>query len=139
MPTLSCNVVSAQEAIYTGDVKMLMATGIEGELGILPGHIPLVTLLKPGPVRVVEKDGTQEVVYVSGGVLEVLPEKITLLADSAVRASDLDEAKIEQARKEAEALLSEQKSSLDTSAALASLAESVAQMQTLRKFKNKVM
>lgn len=139
MPTLSCNVVSAQEAIYTGDVKMLMATGIEGELGILPGHIPLVTLLKPGPVRVVEKDGTQEVVYVSGGVLEVLPEKITLLADSAVRASDLDEAKIEQARKEAEALLSEQKSSLDSSAALASLAESVAQMQTLRKFKNKVM
>lgn len=139
MPTLSCNVVSAQEAIYTGDVKMLMATGIEGELGILPGHIPLVTLLKPGPVRVVEKDGTQEVLYVSGGVLEVLPEKITLLADSAVRASDLDEAKIEQARKEAEALLSEQKSSLDSSAALASLAESVAQMQTLRKFKNKVM
>lgn len=139
MPTLNCNVVSAQEAIYTGDVKMLMATGIEGELGILPGHIPLVTLLKPGPVRVVEKDGTQEVVYVSGGVLEVLPEKITLLADSAVRASDLDEAKIEQARKEAEALLSEQKSSLDTTAALTSLAESVAQLQTLRKFKNKVM
>lgn len=138
MPTLTCNVVSASEAIYSGEVKMLVATGVEGELGIMPGHIPLVTLLKPGPVRVLLKDDTEEIVYVSGGVLEVQPQSVTVLADSALRANDLDEAKIEAARKEAQALLANNQSSIDTTAALTSLAESVAQLQTLRKFKNKV-
>lgn len=137
MSTFSCNVVSASESIYSGEISMLVASGVQGELGIMPGHIPLVTLLKPGALRVKQADGTEELVYISGGVLEVQPNTVTVLADSAVRAHDLDEAKILEARKEAENLLAEQKNSLDTSAALASLAESAAQLATLQKLKNR--
>lgn len=137
MSTFSCNVVSASESIYSGEISMLVASGVQGELGIMPGHIPLVTLLKPGALRVKQADGTEELVYISGGVLEVQPNTVTVLADSAVRAHDLDEAKILEARKEAESLLAEQKNSLDTSAALASLAESAAQLATLQKLKNR--
>lgn len=137
MGTLSCNVVSASDPIYTGDIAMLIATGVEGELGIMPGHIPLVTLLKPGSMRLQLTDGSEELVYISGGVLEVQPHSVTVLADSAVRAHDLDEASILEARKQAESLLADQKGNLDTSAALASLAESVAQLATLQKLKNR--
>lgn len=137
MSTMKCSVVSASEPIYEGDITMLIATGIEGELGILPQHIPLVTLLKPGPMRVQLEDGSEEIVYVSGGVLEVQPTSVTVLADSAVRADDLDEAQIVEARKQAESLLADQKGDLDSAAALTALAESVAQLQTLRKFKNR--
>lgn len=137
MGTLTCNVVSASDPIYSGEINMLVATGVEGELGIMPGHIPLVTLLKPGAMRMVQADGSEELVYISGGVLEVQPHTVTVLADSAVRAHDLDEAKILEARKAAESLLAEQKGSLNTSAALASLAESAAQLATLQKLKNR--
>lgn len=138
MATLNCHVVSAQEEIYTGEIKMLIANGVNGELGIMPSHIPLITMLKPGSLRVIDENDNEEIVYVSGGVLEVLPDKITVLADSAIRPDDLDEAKIEAARKEAESLLANQSSSIDSAAALTSLAESVAQLQTIRKFKNKI-
>lgn len=137
MATLQCNVVSAKETIYSGEISMLIATGIEGEVGILPGHIPFITLLKPGTMQIKTSSGNDEMVYVSGGVLEVQPHLVTVLADTAVRANDLDEAKILEARRHAEQTLQNQKADIDTSAALAALAESLAQLQTLQKFKNR--
>lgn len=137
MATLQCNVVSAKETIYSGEISMLIATGVEGEVGILPGHIPYITLLKPGTMHIKTSNGNDEMVYVSGGVLEVQPHLVTVLADTAVRANDLDEAKILEARRHAEQSLQNQKADIDTSAALAALAESLAQLQTLQKFKNR--
>ena len=137
MATLQCNVVSAKETIYSGEISMLIATGVEGEVGILPGHIPFITLLKPGTMQIKTSNGNDEMVYVSGGVLEVQPHLVTVLADSAVRANDLDEAKILEARRHAEQTLQNQKADIDTSAASAALAESLAQLQTLQKFKNR--
>ncbi|MEC7120025.1 MAG: F0F1 ATP synthase subunit epsilon [Pseudomonadota bacterium] len=137
MATLQCDVVSVNESIFSGTVKMLIAKGVGGELGILPGHAPLITLLQPGPVRVQREDGSEEIIYVSGGVLEVQPHMVTLLADSAIRAHDLSEAQILEARKQAETLLANQSSELNTGAALASLAETAAQLQTLQKLKNR--
>lgn len=134
MATLQCNVVSAKETIYSGEISMLIATGVEGEVGILPGHIPFITLLKPGTMQIKTSNGNDEMVYVSGGVLEVQPHLVTVLADTAVRANDLDEAKILEARRHAEQTLQNQKADIDISAALA---ESLAQLQTLQKFKNR--
>lgn len=139
MSTMQCDVVSVKESIYSGPVSMLIAKGVGGELGILPGHAPMVTLLQPGPIRVQLSNGTEEVVYVSGGVLEVQPHVVTVLADSAIRADNLDEAAIIEARRNAEQLLSNQKSEVDTAAALAALAETAAQLETLRKIKNRAM
>ena len=137
MATLQWNVVSAKETIYSGEISMLIASGVEGEVGILPGHIPFITLLKPGAMQIKTSNGNDEMVYVSGGVLEVQPHLVTVLADTAVRANDLDEAKILEARRHAEQTLQNQKADIDTSAALAALAESLAQLQTLQKFKNR--
>lgn len=137
MATLQCNVVSAKETIYTGEISMLVATGVEGEVGILPGHIPFITLLRPGAMHIKTSNGNDEMVYISGGVLEVQPHLVTVLADSAVRAHDLDEARIAEARRHAEETLKNQKADMDTSAAMAALAESIAQLQTLQKFRNR--
>lgn len=139
MATMQCDVVSVKESIYTGQITMLIAKGAGGELGILPGHAPLVTLLQPGPIRVQLENGTEEIVYVSGGVLEVQPNVVTVLADTAIRADNLDEAAILEARKNAETLLANQKNEVDTAAALASLSEIAGQLETIRKIKNRAM
>lgn len=135
--TIKCDIVSASESIYGGAVTMVIAHGVQGDLGILPGHAPLLTQLSPGPVRVVKEGGEEEVYYVSGGMLEVQPDLVTILADTAVRAHDVDEAAAEQARKHALEALSNQKSEMDTSAALAALAEAAAQLRTLQQMKNR--
>ncbi len=137
MATFQCRVVSAKEALFTGDVKMLVASGQEGELGVMAGHTPLITLLKPGVLKLTMADGSEEVIYVSGGVLEVQPKGVMVLADSAERAANLDESKIAEARRAAETLLANQSDTLQTNAALAALAESVAQLQTIQKYKNR--
>lgn len=137
MATFKCRVVSAREELYAGDVNMLIASGHGGEIGVLAGHTPLITLLKPGPMRLKLADGGEEVIYVSGGVLEVQPHVVTVLADGAERAKDLDEAKIAEARRAAEQMLTNQSNTLQTNAALAALAESVAQLQTIQKYKNR--
>jgi F-type H+-transporting ATPase subunit epsilon len=137
MSTMQCDVVSVKESLYSGAVTMLIAKGAGGELGIMPGHAPLVTLLQPGAIRVQLENGTEELIYVSGGVLEVQPHVVTILADTAVRAENLDEAAILEARKNAETLLANQKSELDSAAALAALAETAAQLETIRKIKNR--
>ncbi|OTG86792.1 F0F1 ATP synthase subunit epsilon [Acinetobacter sp. ANC 4558] len=139
MATMQCDVVSVQESLYSGTITMLIAKAAGGEIGVLPGHTPLVTLLKPGAIRVLLENGTEELIYVSGGVLEVQPHVVTILADTAVRAHDLDEAAIVEARKHAEQLLANQKSDLDSAAALAALAETAAQLDTIRKIKNRAL
>lgn len=135
--TIQCDIVSASESIYGGNVTMIIAHGVQGDLGILPGHAPLLTQLSPGPVRVIKEGGEEEVYYVSGGMLEVQPTIVTILADTAVRAADVDAAAAEQARKAALESLSNQKSEMDTSAALAALAEAAAQLRTLQQMKNR--
>lgn len=137
MASFDCRVVSATESLFEGTVKMLIAPGREGEIGVLAGHTPLITLLKPGVLRLLFETGAEEVVYVSGGVLEVQPNSVMVLADAAERAANLDEAKIAEARRAAEQLLANQSDSLQTTAALAALAESVAQLQALQKYKNR--
>ncbi|ANB90963.1 ATP synthase F0F1 subunit epsilon [Moraxella ovis] len=137
MATFKCRVVSAREELYAGDISVLVAAGHDGEIGILAGHTPLITLLRPGTLRLKNAEGAEEIIYVSGGVLEVQPNIVTVLADSAERAQDLDEAKIAEARRAAEQLLANQNNTVQTNAALAALAESVAQLQTIQKYKNR--
>lgn len=137
MATFNCRVVSAKESLFVGKIKMLIAAGQEGELGILAGHTPLITTLKPGVLHLKFEDDAEEVIYVGGGVLEVQPHTVTVLADTAERAANLDEAKIAEARREAEQMLAQQNAQMNTSAALASLAETVAQLQAIRKHKNR--
>lgn len=135
--TIRCDIVSAKEAIYSGTVELVVAHGALGDIGVTPGHAALLTQLNPGPVRVVREGGEEEVYYVSGGVMEVQPHIVTILADTAIRANDVDEAAAEQARKAAAEALANQKSELDTSAALAALAEAAAQLRTLQQMKNR--
>lgn len=137
MSTLHCDVVSVSGSIYSGDISMLIADGVAGQMGILPGHTPLVTLLKPSTLRVRNAEGHEEQIYVSGGVLEVQPHVVTVLADTAIRAANLDESKILEARQHAENLLANQKGDFDSAAALAVLAETAAQLQTIRRYQNR--
>lgn len=136
--TVHCDVVSAEQKIYSGLVEMLIATGSEGELGIQPGHAPLLTALKPGPVRIFKQGGEEEILYVSGGYLEVQPSIVTLLADTAVRAKDVDEAAALEAQREAEKALANKTGEFEYSRAAAELAEAMAQLRTLQKLRNKV-
>jgi len=135
--TIHCDIVSAEEAIFSGLVEMLVATGDVGELGVSYGHAPLLTSLKPGPVRIVKQGGDEEVYYVSGGFLEVQPGVVSILADTALRADDVDEAAAEEARKEAESALANQSGDFDYGRASSQLAEAAAQLATLRKMKNR--
>ena len=135
--TIHCDIVSAEEAIFSGLVEMLVATGDVGELGVSYGHAPLLTSLKPGPVRIVKQGGDEEVYYVSGGFLEVQPGVVSILADTALRADDVDEAAAEEARKEAEHALANQSGDFDYGRASSQLAEAAAQLATLRKMKNR--
>ena len=135
--SVHCDIVSIKESIYSGSIEMLIAHGKAGDLGILPGHAPLLTQLNPGPVRVIREGGVEELFYVSGGVLEVQPHVVTVLADSAIRAADIDEAAALEARRAAQDALANQKSEMDTGAALAALAEVAGQLRTLQKLKNR--
>ena len=135
--TIHCDIVSAEEEIFSGLIEMLVATGGEGELGVGYGHAPLLTNLLPGPVRVVTQDGSEEGYYVSGGFLEVQPGVVSILADTAIRAHDVDEAAAEEARKEAEHALANQSGDFDYGRASAQLAEAAAQLATLRKMRNR--
>lgn len=135
--TVYCDIVSAEEKIFSGDVTMLSAAASTGDLGIMPGHAPLLTGLQPGPVRISRAEGPEEIYYVSGGYLEVQPNHITVLADTALRAGDMDEAAAEQARQEAERALANQSSEMDYTRASAHLAEAVAQLRTIQKLRKK--
>ena len=135
--TVHCDIVSAEEELFSGLVEMVVAHGNQGDLGILMGHAPLLTDLKPGPVRVIKQGGEQEVFYISGGFLEVQPNMVKVLADTAVRADDLDEAAALGAKKAAEKALNEKGAEFDYSTAAARLAEAAAQLRTIQELRKK--
>ncbi|MCQ4348903.1 F0F1 ATP synthase subunit epsilon [Pseudomonas stutzeri] len=135
--TVHCDIVSAEEELFSGLVEMVVAHGNMGDLGILMGHTPLLTDLKPGPVRVIKQGGEEEVYYISGGFLEVQPNMVKVLADTAVRATDLDEAAALEAKKAAEKALSEKGAEFDYSTAAARLAEAAAQLRTIQELRKK--
>jgi F-type H+-transporting ATPase subunit epsilon len=133
--TIRVDIVSAEAEIYSGEATLVVATGELGELGIAPRHAPLITRLKPGHVDVVAANGERQQFYVSGGILEVQPQVVTILADTAVRAADLDEAAALKAKGEAEAALANRGETLDVAEAQAKLAEALAQLQALERMR----
>ncbi len=135
--TVHCDIVSAEEELFSGLVEMVVAHGNQGDLGILMGHAPLLTDLKPGPVRVIKQGGEEEVFYISGGFLEVQPNMVKVLADTAVRAGDLDEAAALEAKKAAEKALNEKGAEFDYTTAAARLAEAAAQLRTIQELRKK--
>ncbi len=135
MSTIRCDIVSAEDAIFHGTVTMVVATGALGELGIAPRHAPLITRLKPGYVRVTLENGEQQEFYVSGGILEVQPEVVTVLADTALRAKDLDEVQAKKAKDEAERILANRGEAIEIAEAQAQLAQAVAQLQALERLR----
>lgn len=137
MATVQCDVVSNEASIFSGQVEMGVFPGEAGELGILPRHTPLLTRIKPGVVRLKLPEQSEFfVVYVSGGMLEVQPDMITVLADTAVRAKDLDEAKKVQAQLDSEKAQKNQQSNLDYAKAEAELSQVISQLQNIKKNKN---
>ena len=138
MATIQCDIVSAQEEIFSGKASMVFATGVVGELGISPRHAPLITQLKPGPIRVQKPDGEEEFYFVGGGILEVQPHIITVLADTAVRGADLDEAAAQKAKEEAERELADRTGEMEVAEAQAKLSEAIAQLQALERFRKKM-
>ncbi len=135
--TVHLDIASAEAQLFSGLVEMIIADGIMGELGIVYNHAPLLTSLKPGPVRVLKSDGDEEVFYVSGGILEVQPYLVTILADTALRADDMDEAAALEAKAEAEKHLKDQSDQIEFSRATAELAEAAAQLRTIQALKKK--
>lgn len=134
--TVHLDVVSVEKNLFSGDVATIQVTGSEGELGIHPGHAPLLTALKPGMVRYVTVDGEEHIVYVAGGTLEVLPKGVTVLADVAIRGHDLDEQAAEAAKRSAEAqMASSAAHELDYHQAAVQLAEAVAQLRVIRQLR----
>lgn len=135
--TIHCDIVSAEREIFSGRVTKLSATGSIGELGILPGHAPLLTGIRPGPVRLEMDNGEEEVFFASGGFLEVQPGVVTILADTAQRAEDLDEASALEAQEAAERALADAAADFDFSLAAAQLAEATAQRRTLEELRKR--
>ena len=136
--TFQCDIVSAQEEIFSGEATMLFATGKLGELGISPRHAPLITVLKPGPVRVQTPDGQEAFFFVGGGILEVMPHLVTVLADTAVRAEDLDSVAAQRAKEEAERTLADRTGEVEVADAQARLAEAAAQLRALEQLRKQV-
>ncbi len=136
--TMHVDVVSAEEAIFSGPAKMLFAPGVMGDLGILPRHAPLLTRIKPGEVRVVTPEGEEQFYYVSGGMLEIQPEAVTVLADTALRAKDIDEAAALEAKERAEKALADRSGEIDYATTEAELAEAMAQLQAIQRLKKKL-
>jgi F-type H+-transporting ATPase subunit epsilon len=138
MATIHVDVVSAEEQIFSGEAKFVALPGENGELGILPRHTPLITRIRPGAVRIERADtGEEEFVFVAGGILEVQPGTVTVLADTAIRGRDLDEAKASEAKRLAEEALRNAKSDIDIARAQSELAVHAAQVAALRKFLKK--
>ena len=137
MSTIRVDVVSAEESIFSGDAKFVVLPGESGELGIYPRHTPLITRIRPGAVRIVKADDSEEFVFVAGGLLEVQPNSVTVLSDTAIRGKDLDEAKAGEAKAAAEEALKNAKGDIDIAMAQSELAVMAAQIAALRKFRQK--
>ena len=137
MSTIRVDVVSAEELIFSGEARFVALPGEAGELGIYPRHTPLITRIKPGAVRIEKADGTEEFVFVAGGLLEVQPNLVTVLSDTAIRGKDLDEAKAMTAKAAAEEALKNAKGDIDIAMAQSELAVMAAQIAALRKYRSK--
>ena len=137
MSTIHIDVVSAEESIFSGEAKFVALPGEAGELGIYPRHTPLITRIKPGAVRIVKADDTEEFVFVAGGLLEVQPNSVTVLSDTAIRGKDIDEAKATAAKAAAEEALKNAKGDIDIAMAQSELAVMAAQIAALRKFRQR--
>jgi F-type H+-transporting ATPase subunit epsilon len=135
MATIKVDVVSAEEQIFSGQAKFVALPGESGELGILPGHTPLITRIRPGAVRIEAEDGSEEFVFVAGGILEIQPGVVTVLADTAIRGADLDEAKADQAKKRAEEAIQNNTSELEYATAQAELAYATAQLAAIQRLR----
>lgn len=135
--TFHCDVVSAEQEIFSGLVELLVADGVEGELGVTYGHSPLLTKLQPGPIRLKTQKGEEEIYYVSGGFLEIQPHTVTVLADTALREDDMDEAEAQKAKDLAQQALKDQKEGVDYHLAALRLAQAEAQLRTLKALKGK--
>ena len=133
--TMHCDIVSAEKEVFSGRVTMVIATGTLGELGIMPGHAPLLTGIKPGPVRLKFDNGEEHVFFASGGFLEVQPGTVTVLADTALRAVDLDEVAAQHAKDEAEKTLRDRAADFDFSVVASLLAEASARLRTVEELK----
>ena len=136
--TVHCDIVSAEEEIFSGLIEFVSVRGSLGELGIYPGHTPLLSEIKPGPVELRKQGGEEDIFYVSGGFLEVQPHKITVLADTALRAGDLDEATAVEAQKQAEQAMADKQGEFEYSRAATQLAEAAAQLRTLDAIRRKL-
>ena len=135
MSTIKVDVVSAEQSLFSGEAKFVSLPGESGELGVLPGHTPLITRVRPGTVKIVMADDSEETIFVAGGLLEIQPNHVTVLSDTAIRAADLDEAKAEQARRQAEETLRNAKDSVDIAVVQAELEMLAAQVQAARRLR----
>ena len=135
MTTIRCDIVSAEANIFHGDVAMVIATGEAGELGIVARHAPLLTRLKPGQVEVIGEDGKRQEYYVSGGILEVQPDVVTVLADTALRADEIDESAARRAKETAERILADRGDAKTVEQAQEQLTQAVAQLQALERLR----
>lgn len=135
MSTIKVDVVSAEQSLFSSEAKFVALPGESGELGVLPGHTPLITRVRPGTVKIVMPDDSVETIFVAGGLLEIQPNHVTVLSDTAIRAADLDEAKAEQARRQAEETLRNAKDSVDIAVVQAELEMLAAQVQAARRLR----
>lgn len=137
MSVFHVDIVSAEESIYSGSAEFLVAPAESGEVGIYPRHTPMLTRIKPGSVRIKVSQQEEELIYVSGGMLEVQPDVVTILADTAVRGANLDEAKAEEAKKRAEEAMRDRSSAMDYARAQVELSQAVAQLAAIRKLRQR--
>ena len=136
--TIRCDIVSAEEEIFHGDVQMVVAAGEMGELGITPRHAPLITRLKPGQVRLTLANGEEQLFYVSGGILEVQPQVVSVLADTAIRSADIDEAAVLKSKEDAERVLANRGESIDVAQAQQQLLEATVQLEAIERLRKTV-
>ena len=134
--TVHCSIVSAEQEIFSGLIEMVVATGSLGELGIKPGHAPLLSGIKPGPVRLILEGGEEEIFFASGGYIEVQPTAVTILADTAIRADNIDEAAASEAERKAQSELNDQRAEVDFARVSADLQEQAAMLRTVRKLRD---
>lgn len=131
------DIVSAEQEIFSGNVKNIIAAAIMGEVGIYPKHTPMITPLKPGEIKIITEQDEEQFFFISGGMLEVQPNIVTVLADTAIRGEDLDEAKASESKKRAEEMLADKSDNIDAAKALAELAQAAAQLKMIEKLRKK--
>ena len=131
------DIVSAEQEIFSGNVKNIIAAAVLGEVGIYPKHTPMITPLKPGEIKIITEEDEEKLFFISGGVLEVQPNIVTVLADTAIRGEDLDEAKASESKKRAEEMLADKSDNIDAAKALAELAQAAAQLKMIEKLRKK--